>query len=81
MARKRKQPEETGSKDQEREDVSPTAVAKVADSLASSKYKGPFPDHERPTTEECRVTLFWFDNSLKKVGRPTQSPSDCAASA
>lgn len=62
MARKRKQPESGAnedSADQVKPDpgVSAKAAANVADSLASSKYTGPFPDFERPTAQECRVRL------------------------
>ena len=58
MARKRKQPEAaTASQNKVEEGVSAKATAKVADSLASSKYTGPFPDHQRPTSQECRVGI------------------------
>ena len=60
MARKRKQPEAATKEDSDAEvkpdpGVSAKAAAKVADSLASSKYTGPFQDFERPTEQECRV--------------------------
>ncbi|KAK9816170.1 hypothetical protein WJX74_003393 [Apatococcus lobatus] len=59
MARKRKQPEtpiEADRKDEGTSDpgVSAKAAANVADSLASSKYTGPFENFERPTEQECR---------------------------
>ncbi len=60
MVRKRKQPETDGKgepQSQVKKGVSAKAAAKVADSLVSSKYTGPFPDRERPTSQECTVSI------------------------
>lgn len=78
MARKRKQPEAATKADSDADvkpdlGVSAKAAAKVADSLASSKYTGPFQDFERPTEQECRVR-----RSVEPLVGPDQA-SACSA--